>query len=409
MADTENEKPFKVSVPDEDLEQLRQRLALARFPDELDEAEWEYGVPLADVRRLAARWADGFDWRSAEAAINALPQFTRDVAVDGFGTLNVHYVHQRSAVTEDAIPLLFVHGWPGHFLEVRKLLPLLTAGSAEQPSFHVVALSLPGFGFSEAPKKKGFAAKQYAEVANNLMINLGYTEYVVQGGDWGHYIAGYLATYYAHKHVKGWLSNYTNALPPKLWNAPLAYLTHLVTPYSAKEKAGWTRSQGFRLTGSGYSHEQATRPQTLGYSLADSPVGLLAWIYEKLVEWTDEYRWRDDEVLEWVSIYWFSRAGPGASVRIYKEMTQGFTRATTADVRWTSIPLGFAYFPKELNRVPRSWLSTLGRIVFESEHEHGGHFAAHEQPGELADDMRRMFGKGGPAFGVVAGKSGYAA
>ncbi|KAI0633455.1 alpha/beta-hydrolase [Trametes polyzona] len=410
MSDTA-EKPFKVAVPEEELELLRKRLDLARFPDELDEAGWEYGAPLADVKRLAGYWRNGFDWRKAEAAINALPQFTRDVEVEGFGSLNVHYVHKKSEVTENAIPLLFIHGWPGHFLEVRKMLPLLTAGPPEQPSFHVVALSLPGFGFSEAPKKKGFGPKQYAEVANRLMIGVGYDEYVIQGGDWGHYasdIAGYLATYYGQASVKGWLSNYTNAVAPKFRTSPWLYLTHLVTPYSRKEKEGLAASIEFRTKGSGYMHEQATRPQTLGYSLADSPVGLLGWIYEKLVGWSDEYPWTDDEVLEWVSVYQFSRAGPGASLRIYHECTAGYTRRAVDFVRWSSVPLGFAMFPKELNRVPRRWLRTLANVVFESEHDHGGHFAAHERPEDLADDVRAMFGRGGPACGVVSGKSGYA-
>ncbi|KAI0633456.1 alpha/beta-hydrolase [Trametes polyzona] len=404
---TTMERPFKVAVPDVELERLRQRLDLARFPDELDEAGWEYGAPLADVQRLVARWRDGFDWRKAEAAINALPQFTRDIEVEGFGTLNVHYVHKRSEVTENAVPLLFIHGWPGHFLEVRKLLPLLTAGPKDQPSFHVVALSLPGFGFSEAPKKKGFAAKQYAEVGNKLMVSLGYDEYVAQGGDWGHYVAGFLATHYAHTNIKAWLSNYTMALPPTLRSSPWLYITDLITPRSKKEKEGWASTGVFRSKGSGYSHEQATRPQTLGYSLADSPVSLLAWIYEKLVEWTDGYPWEDDEVLEWVSVYWFSRAGPGASLRIYKELTNGYDRIAIEWVKWTSIPLGFSKFPKEIERAPNKWLRTLGNVVFESEHEQGGHFAAHERPEDLASDIRKMFGKGGPAYGVVSGKDGY--
>ncbi|KAI0769369.1 alpha/beta-hydrolase [Trametes elegans] len=401
------EQPFALFVPDPDLALLREKLALARLPDELDGAGWDYGVPLADVRRLVARWRDGFDWRAAEEAINRdLPQFTRDVEVEGFGTLNVHYVHRRSA-RENAVPLLFVHGWPGSFLEVRKLLPLLTADVPDQPSFHVVALSLPGFGFSEAPKKGGFVHKQYGELANKLMISLGYDAYVVQGGDWGHYIAGSLATYYAHTHVKGWLSNYPHAQPPKLSKSPWLWLTDLVTPYSEREKEGWARTKEFRARGSGYSHEQATQPQTVGYSLGDSPVGLLGWIYEKLVRWTNGYRWEDDEVLEWVSVYWFSRAGPAASVRIYLEMTNRFERRAVDGIEWTSIPLGFSLFAKELNQVPRKWLRTLGNVVFESEHEHGGHFAAHEEPEALASDIRRMFGKGGPGFGVVPGKDGY--
>ncbi|KAI0674930.1 alpha/beta-hydrolase [Trametes maxima] len=396
-----------LSVPDDALALLHQKLALAHLPDELDSARGDYGVPLADVRRLVARWRDGFDWRAAERRINDLPQFTRDVEVEGYGALNVHYVHQRSGV-EGAVPLLFVHGWPGHFLEVRKLLPLLTAASPEHPSFHVVALSLPGFGFSEGPKKKGFKSKQYAEVANKLMTSLGYEHYVIQGGDWGHYIAGYTATHYAHTNVRGWLSNYTHALPPRLLSSPWLYFLDLVTPYTAREKEGLRRSREFQARGSGYSQEQATQPQTLGYSLADSPVGLLAWIYEKLVSWSDDYAWEDDEVLEWVSIYWFSRAGPAASLRIYLENTDRLEKRAVEDIKWTSIPLGYSIFPKELNQAPKTWLRTLGNVVFYSLHDSGGHFAAHERPEVLADDIRKMFGRGGPAFGVVPGKNGYA-
>ena len=181
---TTSEIPFRLAVPDGDIEQLRKKLALVRFPDELDGAGWDYGSPLADVKRLTEHWRNGFDWRKAEARINTLPMFTRDIEVDGFGTLNVHYVHQVSKV-KGAIPLLFVHGCecyqshrcgylltrlhvstagPGHFLEVRKMLPLLTTGGQDAPSFHVVAPSLPGFGFSEAPKTPGFKGLQYAEV-----------------------------------------------------------------------------------------------------------------------------------------------------------------------------------------------------------------------------------------------------
>ncbi|THH14876.1 hypothetical protein EW146_g5528 [Bondarzewia mesenterica] len=179
------EQPFKISIRDEDITLLKQKLNLSRLPDELDEAGWAYGVPLEDVQRLLARWKGGVRLEKYEAELNTLPMFTRDVEIDGFGALNVHFVHQKSEV-EGAIPLLFVHGWPGNFIEVRKVLPLLTSSSADQPSFHVVALSLPGYGFSEAPSKKGFTGPQYAELGNKLMIALGYNEYVTQGGDWGH-------------------------------------------------------------------------------------------------------------------------------------------------------------------------------------------------------------------------------
>ncbi|KAI0671039.1 alpha/beta-hydrolase [Trametes maxima] len=330
--------------------------------------------------------------------------FTRDIAVEGHGPLNIHYVHQKSEVA-NAIPLLFVHGWPGHFLEVRKLLPLLKAGGKEFPSFHVVAVSLPGFGFSEAPKKPGFAGRQYAEVLNNLMLSLGYKEYVYQGGDWGHGLGMYLSTYFAHKHLKAWHSNMPLGSKPTFFAHPIAFLQDLL-PYDAATREGLRATAEFRTKGSGYSAEQGTKPQTLGYSLADSPVGLLAWIYEKLVGWTDKYPWTDDEVLEWISIYWFSRAGPTATLRIYYEMLSG--GGWLEGVKWTSIPLGLSYFPKELFRLPKPWAHTLGKVVLSSEHDKGGHFAAHEQPEALAGDVRKMFAKGGPAYGVVPGKDGYA-
>jgi hypothetical protein len=173
-------RPFTLAVPDSALEDLQARLKLARFPDELSGAGRSYGAPLGDIERLAARWRDGYDWRRREAAINKLPQFTLPVDVDGFGTLDIHFVHQRSTV-EGAIPLIFVHGWPGHFLEVEKILPLLTAASPEHPSFHVVAPSLPNYGFSEAPSKPGFAISQYAEVCHKLMLALGYDKYGQSG------------------------------------------------------------------------------------------------------------------------------------------------------------------------------------------------------------------------------------
>ncbi|KAI0048900.1 alpha/beta-hydrolase [Auriscalpium vulgare] len=396
------EQPFKVSVSDDAIALLRRKLSDARFPDELDEAGWAYGAPLADVKRLAARWQDGYNWREHEAKLNELPMFTRDIEVDGFGVLNVHYVHQKSEV-DGAIPLLFVHGWPGSFLEVRKILPLLIASSADHPSFHVVAPSLPNFGFSDGPKKKGFQGKHYAEVFNKLMLSLGYTEYVTQGGDWGHILTRITAAEYGPKHVKASHTNFPREdSPPALLTSPTQYLKHLVTPYTALEKAGLARMQWFMAEGRGYSLEQSTTPQTLGYALADSPVGLLAWIYEKLVTWTDGYAWDDDEVLTWISVYWFSRAGPAASVRIYYEFTHAVSRPDSP------VPVGVSFFPKELIRPPVSWVKAWKNVVYTSQHEHGGHFAAHEQPEALVEDLRAMFGKGGPAANVVPGKSGYA-
>ncbi|TFK82696.1 alpha/beta-hydrolase [Polyporus arcularius HHB13444] len=326
---------------------------------------------------------------------------TRDIEVEGFGILNMHYVHHRSDV-DDAIPLLFVHGWPGHFLEVRKILPLLTATSPDHPSFHVVAPSLPGFGFSSGVKKMGFKGPQYAEVLNKLMISLGYSEYVYQGGDWGHILGLHAVTHHGHKHIKAWHSNMPlPAGPPSLVKNPLIALSTLLSKLTKEGRAKWQIAQKF------YSEVQSTKPQTLAYALTDSPVGLLAWIYEKLVSWSDKYPWTDDEVLEWVSIYWFSRAGPGAAGRIYYEMDSGGTGNAFDGCVWQSVPLGISYFPGEVDQLPKSWSHMLGKVVFEGEHEKGGHFAAHEVPDALVGDLRKMYGKGGPAYGVVPGKDGY--
>ncbi|CDO72047.1 hypothetical protein BN946_scf184943.g82 [Trametes cinnabarina] len=403
---TTAERPFTLSVPDCDIDLLHKKLDLTRFPEDLENAGWDYGAPLSDVQKLVEHWRTKFDWRKAEVEINKLPMFTRDIDVESHGTLNIHYVHQKSKV-QNAIPLLFVHGWPGNFLEVRKILPLLTQNSADHPSFHVVALSLPGFGFSEAPKKAAFAGRQYAEVLNKLMLSLGYEEYVYQGGDWGHVLGAHAVTHYGNKHIKAWHTNMPLCRPPTLFSHPLVFLRMLTIPFDKAAKANLEQALTWNKTGSGYSALQSTKPQTLGYSLADTPVGLLAWIYEKLVSWTDEYPWTDNEVIEWISIYWFSRAGPAAAGRIYYEMAGGGKHDAFEGTKWTSVPMGVSYFPREPVHLPKSWVHTLGKVVFESEHDKGGHFAAFETPEKLVGDLRRMYGNGGPAHGVVPGKAGY--
>ncbi|KAJ7613427.1 Alpha/Beta hydrolase protein [Roridomyces roridus] len=409
------ESPFIISIPQESLSLLQQKLRLVTFPDELDDAGWEYGAPLTDIRRLVTRWSNGYDWRYHEAQLNMeLPQFTRDIDVGGHGMLNVHYVHKKSDA-EYAIPLLFVHGWPGSFFEARKLVPLLTRGSPDHPSFHVVAISLPGFGFSEAPRKKGFNLDQYAEVCNKLMLSLGYNEYVTQGGDWGFIITRRMAHLYGPKYVKAWHTNFPGGTPPSLLTQPLSFLTvlfHFLFPsLNPQMQAGFDKTQKFIQSGSGYNAIQGTKPQTLGYSMADSPVGLLAWIYEKLVGWTDGYAWDDDEVLTWISIYWFSRAGPTAAARIYYEVGGGnalnLGKLMGTPEYTASIPHGISRFPGEVAILPKSWAKSNRKIVFDREHERGGHFAAYERPVDVCGDLREMFGRGGPAFGVVKGRDGY--
>ncbi|KAF9005507.1 Alpha/Beta hydrolase protein [Cyathus striatus] len=347
------ESPFRISVADKKIQQLKQKLALTVFPDELEDAGRDYGVPLTSLRRLVTRWKDG------------------DIEVDGHGTLNIHYVHKKSEVA-DAIPLLFIHGWPGSIVEVRKILPLLIQAS---PITQVFMLLHSAFQLwiSEAPKKKGFALQQCAEVGHKLMLALGYNEYDRQ--------EDCLNIWWQVR--KAWHTNIPLAAPPHPIHRPWLLLTHFLWGYSQEEKDVYSA-------------------QTLGYSLADSPAGLLAWIYEKLVNWTDNYPWNDDEVLTWISIYWFSRAGPAASIRIYYETFQT-DEFTNPRVRNPTIPTGYSYFPKEIVRLPRRWL-TSPYLVFESKHTSGGHFAAHEKPEELVEDLRKMFRKGGPAHFAVSGK-----
>ena len=212
---------------------------------------------------------------------------------------------------------------------------------------------------------------------------------------------------YPH-HVRASHINMVRGHAPSLTSNPLLYIQHALTPYSNRDKSGFDRTKWFFQEGSGYGHEQSTKPQTLGYALSDSPIGLLAWIYEKLHDWTDGYPWTPTEILTWVSIYYFSTAGPAASLRIYYESVHNteFNRVRT-EKHIPSVKLGLAHFPKELTVYPKTWGRTLGPVVYESDNESGGHFAAWERPEVIVKDLREMFGKAGGAFKVVEGKDGY--
>ncbi|KAI4870792.1 alpha/beta-hydrolase [Hypoxylon rubiginosum] len=406
-------KPYTIAVDDQHIKDLNTRLSLAKFPDELDEAGWDMGAPLADVKRLTKHWLESYDWRKAEEELNRLPHFVTDIQCDGFESLAIHFIHVRSKV-KGAIPLLFLHGWPGHFQEVTKILKPLTEGGdgVNTPAFDVVAPSLPNFGFSQGTKKRGFALEQYAETVNKLMLKLGYKEYATQGGDWGCHISRALAHLYP-EYCKATHLNMDAANQPEYLKNPILALQHAVTPYNKREQHGVARNRWFEEEGRGYNLEQSTKPQTLGYGLADSPVACLAWIYEKLHDWTDAYPWTDDEVCTWVSLYWFSAAGPAASVRIYYETIHNVDgRKDKIDrhrIRaWTpGVKLGFSHFPMDLTVLPSTWVRTLGDVVYEKEHDSGGHFAAWERPDDIVADVREMFGKGGGAFNVVTGATGY--
>lgn len=380
---------------------MQDKLARATLPPPAPQSDdpWKYGVPNADMERLLDYWKKTYDWRKAEAELNdELPQFTLPVTVKDHGTFQAHFVHQRAKREGKAIPLLFVHGWPGHFAEVRKILPLLTNPEDEDDLvFNVVAPSLPGFGFTSAPEKSGFAISQYAEFCHTLMLSLGYDEYVVQGGDWGFFICHRLVHLYGPKHVKAWHTNLPAGRPPTATGWPRLYFAHLLTPYTEAEKKGLLRTKWFREIGQGYFQEQSTKPQTLAYSLADSPVALLAWIYEKLVTWTDNYPWTEDEVLTWIHIYACSGAqstsSAATSIRIYYEAVHAHDFHILSDPAYYNgkVPLGVSVFPQEIVVVPATWHHTLGHLVYTGNHASGGHFAAFERPQELVDDIRKMF------------------
>ncbi|KAJ5774829.1 Alpha/Beta hydrolase protein [Penicillium paradoxum] len=406
-------KPYCISISPEKIDDLKLRLRNARLPDEPDEAGWDLGAPVSEVSRFLAYWRDHFDWASAERKLNHLPHFTTEIEVAGFDPLNIHFLHQPSPVP-NAIPLLYVHGWPGSFLEGSKIIQNLSGDGISDPAFHVVGISLPNFGFSEGPKKRGFALEQYAETCQNLMQKLGYSEYVTQGGDWGYYITRTMALLYPHS-VKATHINFDyGGSAPTFWKYPLLAIEHAVTPYTEREKKGLERRKWFAEESSGYRSLQATKPTTPAYALADSPVALLAWLYEKLHDWSDNYPWTEEEVCTWISIYWFSTAGPGASLRIYYESTHDWknsgpnkvTRARTSE--WIgSVKLGYSHLPMELRNVPSTWTRKLGPTVFDRQNDRGGHFFAWEVPESLIKDVRDMFRTGGGAHGVVPGHNGY--
>lgn len=314
--------PYSISVDDFKIADLKKRLSLAEFPSELehdDDAGWDLGSPLTVIKPLTQYWLNEFDWPEAERKLNKLPQFKTNIQCQGFEDLEIHFLHKQSEI-KGAVPLLFVHGWPGNFLEATKLLEPLTNPQSGQVAFNVVAPSLPNFSFSSGSKRRGFATEQYAETLHKLMTErLGYTQYVTQGGDWGYEISRGMSFLYPESCKANHL-NFDGGFPKEFLLDPPGYLNSHRTEYTAAEQAGLEHTCEFLVHGTGYDSEQSTKPSTSGYALADSPVALLAWIYEKLHDWTDAYPWTDDEVLTWVSLYWFSAAGPAASCRIYYEV-----------------------------------------------------------------------------------------
>ncbi|MGF1582226.1 MAG: epoxide hydrolase family protein [Gemmataceae bacterium] len=374
-------RPFRIHVEDEVLRDLQTRLARTRFPDQIAGAGWNYGVELGYLKKLVGYWQKKYDWRTQEKKINEFAHFR--TTIDG---LDIHFIHQKSK-HKDARPLLLVHGWPGSFYEFHKVIgpltdPVAHGGKAED-AFHVVVPSLPGFGFSDKPKEGGWSVSRMSGVMAKLMARLGYERYGVQGGDWGAAVARWLGTYDS-KHVIGVHLNFVPVRTPK---GPNAY-----KGVTKAERIRFQKRQQELRNHRAYGAIQGTRPQTLGYALNDSPVGLAAWIIDKFWAWSDhrgnlENSFTKDELLTNVMIYWITQSST-SSARIYfeREFYKG-------DRKVGRVPVGAALFPKEIVVPPRAWVKAKVNLVHWTEMPRGGHFAALEQPELLVRDVRSFFRK----------------
>ena len=375
--------PFRIEIPEPQIQDLKRRLAATRLPGALDAETWDDGASLAFVKRLADHWLNRFDWRAQEARLNRLPQYR--ATIDG---LDIHFVHQPGKGPAP-LPLVFTHGWPGSFIEVERILPLLTDpgahGGDPGDAFHVVAPSLPGFGFSAPPTAPGVNARHVAKLWLELMNGLGYQRFAAQGGDIGAGVSAWLARRFPDEII-GVHINYV----PGSYRPPLGEGQPPVTP---EEKAyldtvvAWSAAEG------GYAAVQGAKPQTLAYAMTDSPIGLAAWIVEKFRGWSDcdgdvERIFTLDELLTDVSIYWFGHMLE-ASFRIYKENR---LRPLTFDTpERVATPLAVAAFPRELPTPPRAWVERVFNVQRWTPMPRGGHFAALEQPTLLAEDIRAFF------------------
>ncbi len=375
-AGEEGIRPFRIDIPQEDLDDLRARLARTRWPDQLPGVGWDYGIPLAVVQELAEYWRDGYDWRVHERRLNAFPQFT--TTIDG---QNVHFLHVRSA-EPGALPLIMTHGWPGSIVEFMNVIGPLTDpgahGGNPADAFHLVVPSIPGYGFSGPTRDRGWNAPRVARAWDELMGRIGYERYGAQGGDWGSAISRELGLI-APEHLIG---VHLNMLIPQTRDES-ADLTD-------QEKARLEAARRFRSDGSGYFMIQATRPQTVAYALTDSPAGQLAWIAEKFNEWTDgglPEAVDRDQMLTNISVYWLTGTA-GSSARLYFEAAHSGSWGPPAV---STVPTGIAVFPREIAPAIRRFAEQSNTIVHWSEFDRGGHFAAMEEPDLLVGDVREFF------------------
>ena len=386
LASTSREAtPFTIAVSDDQIKDLKQRLAGSRLPDQLPNTTWEYGTDKSYLTELLNYWQEDFDWKSQQAKLNQVDHFLMQV-----DELKLHFIHQRSS-NPDAIPLLMLHGWPGSISEFTHIIGPLTEpeqfGGDKADAFHVIAPSLPGFGFSGIPQTRGFNPEQMAHVVAELMANLGYDRYALAGGDWCAIINRHVANHYPERLI-GLHTNFILASEPKPEVA--------AAQATQQELDKRTARQAYMRNEIGYQQIQGTKPQSLGYGLNDSPAGLAAWIVEKFHGWTDmpqgaegdldDYISKDD-ILTNISIYWFTQTITSSS-RIYYENSQ--TRPEKP-MGFINVPTGAAVFPAEIYVTPKAWAEAAYDIRHWSEMPAGGHFAALEQPEAYIGDIRAFF------------------
>ncbi len=369
--------PFRIAISDEQLDDLRRRLRATRWPEPETVDDWSQGIPLEYVKEVCAYWAEKYDWRAREAALNRFDQFT--TPIDG---VDVHFVHVRSP-HEDALPLVITHGWPGSIVEFHKVIEPLTNPTAHggdaADAFHVVCPSLPGYGFSGKPTTTGWNVDKIASAWDTLMVRLGYERYVAQGGDWGAMVTTSIG-----------IQNKGHATAIHL-NMPIAPPTpDSLADLTETEKSAMAGMQHYQEWDSGYSKQQSTRPQSLGYGLVDSPAGQAAWILEKFWSWTDcnghpENVLGRDELLDNVMLYWLPGTG-ASSARLYWESF----RSPSLDP--VELATGCSIFPKEIFRSSRRWAeSRFKNLIHWNELDAGGHFAAFERPDAFVKEVRDCF------------------
>lgn len=384
--------PFQINIPESALTDLRQRIVATRWPDMETVRDQSQGVKLAQIKELVNYWGTAYDWRKVESKLNALPQFT--TVIDG---LQIHFIHVRSRHA-NALPLIITHGWPGSILELVKTIGPLTDptayGGRPEDAFDVVIPSMPGYGFSSKPTGTGWGVERIGKAWDVLMKRLGYKNYVSQGGDWGSVVANAMGRQ-APQGLLGIHLNMPATVPADVAKA-LQNGEPVPAGLSEVEKAAFKSLNHLYIKGAGYAGMMVTRPQTLGYGLSDSPVGLAAFFLDKFNDWTysggnAEKSLTKDEILDDITLYWLTNTAT-SSAQLYWENNNNNFNAVEQRTAEISVPVAVTVFPGEIYQAPRSWTErSYPKLVYFNEVKKGGHFAQWEQPQLFAEELRAAF------------------